>query len=190
MSQKKLKLHLFPDDRNIYCDCDTLTNLAKMVNKGLKYVNRWFDINRISLNISKTNYIIFHTTTMKIPTDTPFQFGRKLLAKANYVRFLGLLSDDNLSWKFHISELSNKLARTCGIFYKIRSLVSTSTLILIYNSIFLPFLQYGIIVWEQIFPSYLEPSVLIQKRKLELLRISTLFPHFANLQEPQTFQAS
>ena len=57
------------------------------------------------------------------------KFGRKLLTKAKYVKFLGLLIDENLSWKFHLSEPSKKLARTCGIFFKIRCLLSTSTLI-------------------------------------------------------------
>ena len=65
----KYKFYLFADDTDIYCDYDTLASLAKMVNKELKYVKRWFDVNKLSLNISKTNYIIFHTTTMKIPTD-------------------------------------------------------------------------------------------------------------------------
>ena len=123
---------------------------------------------------------------MKIPRDTPIKFGRKLLAKAKYVKFLGLLLDENLSWKFHISELSKKLARTCGIFYKIRSLVLTSTLILIYNSIFLPFLQYGVIVWGQTFPLYLEPLVLIQKKVVRVIvhqhHFSHTLPIFKSLQ--------
>ena len=161
---KKFKLYLFADDTNIYCDCDTPANFAQMANKELKYVRRWLDVNKRSLNISKTNYIIFHATAMKIPTDVSIKFGRKLLTKAKYVKFLGLLLDENLSWKFHLSELSKKLARTCGIFFKIRCLLSTSTLILLYNTLFLPFLQYGIIVWGQTFASYLEPLVLIQKR--------------------------
>jgi len=101
---------------------------------------------------------------MKIPTETTIKIGRKHLAKAKYVKFLGLLSDENLSWKFHLSELPKKLARTCKIFFKIRSLLPINTLILVYNSLFLPFLQYGIIVWGQTFTSYLEPLVLIQKR--------------------------
>ena len=48
---KKFKFYLFADDTNIYCDCDTLANLAKMVNKELKYVKRWLDVNMLSLNI-------------------------------------------------------------------------------------------------------------------------------------------
>ena len=36
----KLKFYLFADDTNIYCDCDTLANLAQMVNWGFKNVKR------------------------------------------------------------------------------------------------------------------------------------------------------
>ena len=77
-----------------------------MVNKELKFVKWWLDVNRLSLNISKTNYITFHSTTMKNPEDTSIRIGRKRLTKAKYVKFLGLLLDENLSWKFHLSELS------------------------------------------------------------------------------------
>ena len=169
------KIYLFADDTDIYCACDALASLAKMVNKELKYVKRWFDINRFSLNISKTIYIIFNATTKKIPADPSIKIGRKHLAKAKYEKFLDLLLDEYLSWKFHLSELSKKLARTCGIF-KTESLFSTSTLTLVYKSLFLPFLQYGIIVWGQTFASHLEPLVLLQIKYFELLRISTLFP--------------
>ena len=89
---------------------------------------------------------------------------QKLLTKAKYVKFLGLLLDENLRWKFHSFELSKKLARTCGIFFKIRCLLSTSKLILLYDTLFSPSLQYGIIVWGQTFASYLEPLVLIQNK--------------------------
>ena len=102
-ASKKLKFYLFADDTSIYCDGDTLANLAKMVNKELKSVKRWLDENRLSLKLSKTNCIIFHSTTMKIPEDTSIKIGRKRLTKANYVKFLGLLLDEHLSWKFHLS---------------------------------------------------------------------------------------
>ena len=89
------------------------------------------DVNKLSLNMSKTNYIIFHPTTMKIPTDIVIKIGNKHLRRANYVKNLGLLLDENLSWKYHLSELSKKLARTCGIFFKVRSFLP-STLIVVY----------------------------------------------------------
>ena len=89
-ASKKLTFYLFADDTNIYYECKDLYNLNKIVNKELKLVKKWLDANKLSLDIDKTNYII-----------------------------LGLLMDEHLSWKFHLSELSKKLARTCGMFSKL-----------------------------------------------------------------------
>ena len=48
-----------------------------------------------------------------------------------------------------MSELSKRLGRTCGILFKISDLLPTDTLINVYNSLSMPFLQYGIIVWGE-----------------------------------------
>ena len=69
------------------------------------------------------------------------------------------------------------LARTCGIVFKIRCLLPTSTLILVYNSLFLPFLQYVIIVWGQTFTSYLKAFDLIQKKIVRAIAHQHPFSH-------------
>ena len=130
---------------------------------------------------------------MKISEEIPIKIGRKHLTKAKYVKFLGLLVDESLSWKFHLSDLSQKLARTYGIFFKIRSLLllPISTLILVYNALFLPFLQYGIIAWGQTFTSYLEPLVLIQKKIVRAIAhqhpLSHTLPIFKSLKLLQLY---
>ena len=82
---------------------------------------------------------------------------------------MGLLLDENLRWNFHLSELSKKLARTCGILLKIRDLLPTNTLINVYNSLFMSFLQYGIIVWGQASALYIEPIFKLQKKALRAI---------------------
>ena len=72
--------------------------------------------------------------------------------------------DANLSWKIHLAELSKKLARTAGLFYKIRHYAPTDTLTLLYHGIFAPFLSYGLSVWGLTYPSLLEPITVLQKR--------------------------
>ena len=182
---RKLKFYLFADDTNIYFDCDSIFNLAKKVNKELKFVKKWLDANKLSLNISKTNYVIFHSSNTTIPQDIVIKIGKKHIIRANYVKFLGLLLDENLSWKYHLSELSKKLARTCGIFFKIRSLLPTHTLINVYNSLFVSFLQYGITVWGQTFDSYLDPIFKLQKKAVRAIShehfTSHTLPIFKNL---------
>ena len=56
----KMKFFLFVDDTNIYFELDDLLNVENTVNKELKKRYLWLNVNRLSLNVSKTNYIIFH----------------------------------------------------------------------------------------------------------------------------------
>ena len=57
---KILDFYLFADDTNIYYESNNLEKLEKKVNKELGKLQLWLNINRISLNINKTNYVIFH----------------------------------------------------------------------------------------------------------------------------------
>ena len=63
-ASRRLKVYLFIQtcDRNIYYDSDTIEDLTKKVNNELRYMKRWLEANMLSLNISKTNYIIFHSS--------------------------------------------------------------------------------------------------------------------------------
>ena len=63
------------------------------------------------------------------------------------VKYLGLYVDETLRWSTHIQELSLQLARYAGIFYRIRNLVPRETLRLLYHSLILSRIQYGILIW-------------------------------------------
>ena len=115
-ASKHLKFYLFADDTNLYYDSETFDDVIKKFNKGLKHVKRWLDSNRLSLNISKTNYIIFHSSASSVPTDISIKIGKKQIYRVKYIKFLGVLLDEHLDGRYHIAELSKKLARTCGIF--------------------------------------------------------------------------
>ena len=78
-ASKKLKFYLFADDTNIYCESNDLPNLIKVVNKELRSVKKWLDANKLSLNIDKTNYIIFHSSSVNIPSDSIIKIGKNML---------------------------------------------------------------------------------------------------------------
>ena len=159
---KHLKFYLFADDTIIYYDSETLDDVIKKVNKELKNIKRWLDANTLSLNISKTNFIIFHPSASPVPTNICFAIGKKHVSRVKYIKFLGVLLDEHLGRKYHIAELSKKLAKTCGIFFKVRYLLPTATLITLYNALFLSFLHYSIVAWGQTFNSYIEPLFKLQ----------------------------
>ena len=165
---KLLSFYLFADDTNIYYKSHDLVHLQKIMNREFKKVKKWLDSNRLSLNIGKTNFAIFHSLHVKLVESIVIKFCRKNIQHENYVKFLGILLDANLSWKHHIHEPSKKLARTIGIFYKIRHFVPYEILQLLYYSLFYSFISYGIAVWGFTYKSYVQKLFLIQKKLLGL----------------------
>ena len=184
-ASKKLTFYLFADDTNIYYESKDLSNLLKIVNKEFRLIKRWLDANKLSLNMDKTNYIIFHSFSRNVPSEFTIKIGKKHVKRVKFVKFLGLLLDEHLSWKYHLSELSKKLARTCGIFFKIRNLLPLDVLLCLYNALFLSFLQYGLIVWGQTFASYIDPIFKLQKKAVRSIsfqpRLSPSLPIFKDL---------
>ena len=140
----------------------------------------WLDINKLSLNIDKTNYVIFKSPQHSLSDTTNIKIGNLSVKNTCYVRFLGILLDENLSWKYHLAELSKKLARTCGMFFKVRYFFPLDVLICLYNSLFSPFLQYRILVWGVTHETYINPVFLLQKRIIRAMS----FKHFTSHSTP------
>ena len=113
---KLLRFCLFADDSSIYFDSDNLRTLQQDIRK----VRKWLEANRLALNISKTNYVIFHSPAKKLNEFVRIKLGFKLINCVQSVKYFGILVDAAFSWKPQITELSKKLAWTTGIFCNIR----------------------------------------------------------------------
>ena len=130
--------------------------------------------------------MIFHSPVKKITETVKITFGRKHISRSDSVKFLGVLLDETLSWRSHLVELSRKLARSVGIFYKLRHFVPLETLKSVYYALFYPFLSYGITVWGATHGQYLSLVLVSQKRVVRAMTFSDPFAHslplFSDLQ--------
>ena len=70
---KVLNFILFADDTNILCCDRDLNELVGMINNGLEQLQVWFSVNRLSLNVTKTNYMIFGNR--KLTADISVKMG-------------------------------------------------------------------------------------------------------------------
>ena len=61
-----LKFHLFADDTNLFFSRKSLGLLESALNQGLKYIAQWMKVNRLGLNVSKTNFILSHSCKLKL----------------------------------------------------------------------------------------------------------------------------
>ena len=103
------------------------------------------------------------------------------LKPSQYVKYLGVHLDDNLSWDFHIKELSKKLSRTNGIISKLRHYVPKSTMLLVYYSLFYSHISYGISVWSLTSQKNIDVVNILQKKCIRLLNFTSYNGHTNNL---------
>ena len=91
------------------------------------------------------------------------------LEMKDYVRYLGLMIDSNLSWKYHIESICHKISKSIGIIAKIRHYVPRRVLLSVYNSLIVPYLTYGICAWGNCPLTFQRKIVALQKRALRLI---------------------
>ena len=70
------------------------------MNDELDNVNQWLCTNRLSTNLSKTNFMVF--SKMKSSKNFKFSINNHLISKTDSIRFLGVYIDSRLTWKRHI----------------------------------------------------------------------------------------
>ena len=79
--------------------------------------------NRLKLNLTKTNYLIFSPKSDKYKNlnDTNlFETKDYKIERKTHCKYLGIMIDKNVNWKPHINKLKTKLAKAVGILYRIR----------------------------------------------------------------------
>ena len=94
------------------------------------------------------------------------------LEHKDYVKYLGILIDKNLSWKRHIDHIIIKVSRTVGLIAKLRHFLPTHTLLNIYQALMAPYLTYGLTVWGQAWKSDLGKLLKLKKRAVRFIYFS------------------
>ena len=141
-----VKCVLFADDTNIFCSERNLTDLQLTLNRELGKLFLWFSVNKLSLNLSKTNYILFRNRS----ADTDLNnicINTINVTRVQSSKFLGIIIDENLNWKPHIQLVKSKLSKTLSIIYKASKLINYEGMVTLYCSLFLPYLTYCCEIW-------------------------------------------
>ena len=82
----------------------------------------WLQVNKLSLNIEKSHFMIFSGGRHVNPIS--LEINGIQLSQVNDVKFLGIMMDDKLTWKKHIEHISKKIAKSIGIMYRLKPFVN------------------------------------------------------------------
>ena len=87
----------------------------------------------------------------------------------SYIKYLGVLINENLSWKNHLDCVITKISKTIGMIAKLRHFVPSFVLTNIYKSLILPYFTYRLVAWGNASKNYLNKIVVLQKPVLRLI---------------------
>ena len=121
--------------------------INKHINHDLKLIVHWFRANRISLNVDKTDIILFLSKNKKVDKKLNFRIRSQNVIPATHTKYLGILLDQHLSWDQHLIKLKQKLSRVNGLLAKTRYYVPPNLRRPLYFSIFESHLRYGCQIW-------------------------------------------
>ena len=173
--------HIFADDTNLFCTNRSLSALELSVNENLKSVSSWLVANKLSLNIDKTNFIIFHPRQKAVNHKVILHINGQKLEQVKCIRYLGVYIDCNLTWKNHIQYISKKIKRSVGILSKIRHYVPLAILSQLYYTLIFPYLSYAATTWGNTYLTTLKPLTILQKKAVRLICFAEFNEHSSPL---------
>ena len=89
---------LYNDDTNFLYVSKSLKKIQKYINLDLRFVCNWLKANKISLNASKTEMLVFRDPRRKIDYDLKIKIDGKKVTPSKFVKYLGIYLDNYLSW--------------------------------------------------------------------------------------------
>ena len=181
-----IKPIMFADDTNFFYSGKNIKHVFDIFNKELKIIQSWFNANKLSLNIKKTKYVFFHSLTYKdkIPLRLPkLQINNSTIKREETITFLGVLLDENLTWRPHINCIENKISTNIGVLYKARLVLNVECTKQLYFSFIHSYLNYANIAWASTNKSKLKKILNKQKHASRIIYFKDKFTSAAPLMQ-------
>lgn len=141
-------IHHFADDTNLLFSGKKLSTIEAIVNYELKLLVNWLNCNKLSLNVSKTELIIFKPLEKNGDITISIKLNGNKLKLQNSVTYVGIVLDDCLNWNEQLSNVCLKLSKCIGYLSKLRHYINWNGLVNIYYSLFHSHLLCGCLCWQ------------------------------------------
>ena len=139
---------------------------------------KWFCTDKLSLNIAKTNYILFGRYVHQ--QSVAIVIYNVTIHRVQATKCLGVLIDESVNWKNHINMVKSKLSKVAWSIYKVSHCVDYSSMRTLYCSLF--YLTWCIVQkYGETHVTNIQCIILIQKRVIILIHGANRWDHINNL---------
>ena len=145
MHRSSDQLHFvhFADDTTVFASDSDINNVHASVNRELVGVDNWLKTNRLSLNVSKTSYIIISNQKNALH----IKIRETILTKVSTVKFLGVMLDENLTFKDHVNKVTSNISKSVGVMRRLHCQLPANVMIKLYYYLVHSHLTYALLAW-------------------------------------------
>ena len=172
--EDKSSMIMYADDTTIVVSDKCIKSAEKHANAVMRKIYTYFCTNKLSINTSKTKYMVFSPhIRKKEKIHCKIVLNNVEVERVSEFKFLGVMIDESLNWKKHKLYIASKIVRNIGILYKSRHVLNYTELLNMYNSFILPYLLYCLPAWGGSITSKSDPIIKVQNRIIRVLTFKT-----------------
>ena len=145
---EKFNFLMYADDTTLYFNVENFTQnkFEKECKLELTKLTNWLQYNKLSLNIEKTKCLHFHKPQRKL-TPLRLNINNTIIEKVNWFNYLGIILNENLTWRNHIEMAANKIAKITGVLNTLKYAYPWQILLSLYNTLIMSHINYGLLLW-------------------------------------------
>lgn len=179
------QIFLFADDSALFASNPLVSTNVLSLESDASILLEYFRINKLSLNLKKSNLVHFRSRYVKQFSSTSVMLSSIEIKPVPVVKYLGLLMDEFLSWKPHIAQLCTKISQKIGVMRKLQYFLPIKILKILYFSFVHSNINYLIGIWGTAKNSIMKSISTLQRRAIKcIFKLPYRFPTFKLLQIP------
>ena len=172
-SSNILDFHLFADDTSLFHSHTNINELQTSFNNELNKVAEWLTANKLSLNVKKTNVLLFRNKNESNLDKIELKINNELLEEKVFAKYLGIIFDNKLTWENQINHINTKLTISNAFLVKLRYYVDKKILNNLYNAFVQPHLDYANTAWGNCAQKHLGKIISTQNRIMRMINFKT-----------------
>ena len=147
------KLTMYADDTSLAYASNSIDDITESMNAELENLRKWLHGNKLTLNVAKTTSMVIGTNRKLHQRDSGdliqahFKISGEETEQKTSVKYLGVILDNEMKWKGHISLVSSKVSRAVGMMKCAKKVLPTNLFKMLYLGQVEPRFRYCCSVW-------------------------------------------
>ena len=165
----------FADDTTLTTSGSKLDELTQEINTEFAKVLDWLRANKLIINLTKTYCMLF--TNKNENTTLTIRANNTVLEQKSECKFLGIIVDNEISWKPHINHILSKVNKTTALLRFLKYIFPKHILKTLYMTLIYPYFNYCNVIWGAADSTAIEPLVLLQKKVIRIINRANFLDH-------------